>query len=716
MSKIYDNEIYDKKLVIEEDTSDRFRKYYKRTPISTPNQSEKIKSEKIRRKSKSLSRSRSKSRSHSPSNSNSKINRKYERENRGYEYKSNSKNKEYEYSKNNEKYNQRYRDKDKDYLNISESSDKYTDKSYERNRYNDYDRDRYKREDIYSNKSSSSSYRSNYNHKEKFKNKDYKKEEYRNRNKNNSKDPILLNDNSEINNLKSENKYLYTKFNSFNPLYFKGTQDTNSDKKDNDNNNNNNEKNTQNPIKSIIKDQEDEYYKINNLKDNSIKTNNKNEENSTQLNMRNQQQEYNILEAEDDEIYISSTKNIYKKENKINYEDEYSALEWENFEKANDRNWYDKEESSNVMDENSAYQNIMGGSLIGKDEEESYKKKLALLKPISKKAVNIMDNNKWEINRMLNSGAVKTKKDPNNSNDLDEDDECRVIIQTHEIKPPFLDGRIVFTTQMEPIQIVRDLGSDMAKLAKKGSAILRVIRERNERSKMRERFWELAGTKMGKIVNLKDKNSSSINNSESISTLNQASTYTNPEDDITKNEKKSTTEEPDYKTDSQYGKTLFKKSEAVSDFSRNKTMKEQREYLPIFSVREELLTIVRDNRVVIIVGETGSGKTTQLTQYLYENGYSSYGMIGCTQPRRVAAVSVAKRVSEEMGCDLGKLVGYAIRFEDQTSEETIIKYMTDGVLLRESLNDPDLDQYSSIIMDEAHERSLNTDVLFGILK
>ena len=104
------------------------------------------------------------------------------------------------------------------------------------------------------------------------------------------------------------------------------------------------------------------------------------------------------------------------------------------------------------------------------------------------------------------------------------------------------------------------------------------------------------------------------------------------------------------------------------------------------------------------------------TQYLYENGYSSYGMIGCTQPRRVAAVSVAKRVSEEMACDLGKLVGYAIRFEDQTSEETIIKYMTDGVLLRESLNDPDLDQYSSIIMDEAHERSLNTDVLFGILK
>ena len=154
-------------------------------------------------------------------------------------------------------------------------------------------------------------------------------------------------------------------------------------------------------------------------------------------------------------------------------------------------------------------------------------------------------------------------------------------------------------------------------------------------------------------------------------------------------------------TEEDYGKTLFKKSEAVSEFAKTKTMKEQREYLPIFSVREELLTIIRDNRVVIIVGETGSGKTTQLTQYLTEDGYSAYGIIGCTQPRRVAAVSVAKRVSEEMGCELSSKVGYAIRFEDATSPETIIKYMTDGVLLRESLNDPDLEQYSSIIMDEA---------------
>lgn len=107
------------------------------------------------------------------------------------------------------------------------------------------------------------------------------------------------------------------------------------------------------------------------------------------------------------------------------------------------------------------------------------------------------------------------------------------------------------------------------------------------------------------------------------------------------------------------------------------------------------------------------GKTTQLTQYLLEEGYCQYGIIGCTQPRRVAAMSVAKRVSEEIAAtkkngndsqsskfDLGGIVGYSIRFEDVTSEHTKIKYCTDGVLLRESLKDPDLNRYSAIIMDE----------------
>jgi pre-mRNA-splicing factor ATP-dependent RNA helicase DHX38/PRP16 len=174
--------------------------------------------------------------------------------------------------------------------------------------------------------------------------------------------------------------------------------------------------------------------------------------------------------------------------------------------------------------------------------------------------------------------------------------------------------------------------------------------------------------------------------------------------------------EVDFKANAKFATHLKDKGDAASDFSKNKSLAEQRQYLPIYCVRDELLQIIRENQVVVVVGETGSGKTTQMTQYLHEDGHTTYGMIGCTQPRRVAAMSVAKRVSEEMECELGDKVGYAIRFEDVTGPNTIIKYMTDGVLLRETLREPDLDQYSVVIMDEAHERSLNTDVLFGILK
>lgn len=102
---------------------------------------------------------------------------------------------------------------------------------------------------------------------------------------------------------------------------------------------------------------------------------------------------------------------------------------------------------------------------------------------------------------------------------------------------------------------------------------------------------------------------------------------------------------------------------------------------------------------MIVIGETGSGKTTQITQYLHEKGFSKYGKIGCTQPRRVAAISVAKRVCEEMGVKLGEEVGYSIRFEDVTSQKTLIKYMTDGMLLREALVDKYLSSYSVIMLD-----------------
>ncbi|KAJ0669587.1 putative RNA helicase [Helianthus annuus] len=138
--------------------------------------------------------------------------------------------------------------------------------------------------------------------------------------------------------------------------------------------------------------------------------------------------------------------------------------------------------------------------------------------------------------------------------------------------------------------------------------------------------------------------------------------------------------------------------------------------LPILQFEDKILETVNQNPVVVIIGETGSGKSTQLSQILHRSGYTKSGAIAVTQPRRVAAVSVSRRVAQELDVRLGDEVGYAIRFEDRTSERTCIKYLTDGVLLRESLSDPELKQYSVVILDEAHERSLNTDILMGLMK
>ncbi|KAL2041134.1 hypothetical protein N7G274_006078 [Stereocaulon virgatum] len=139
--------------------------------------------------------------------------------------------------------------------------------------------------------------------------------------------------------------------------------------------------------------------------------------------------------------------------------------------------------------------------------------------------------------------------------------------------------------------------------------------------------------------------------------------------------------------------------------------------LPIARHRQSLLYLIETFPVTIVVGQTGSGKTTQIPQFLDQAGWCEDGkVIGVTQPRRVAASTVATRVAEEMGCKLGEEVGYSIRFEDLTSAKTRIKFLTDGLLLREALADPLLSRYSVIIVDEAHERSLSTDILLGVLK
>ncbi|KAH6950611.1 P-loop containing nucleoside triphosphate hydrolase protein [Fusarium avenaceum] len=139
--------------------------------------------------------------------------------------------------------------------------------------------------------------------------------------------------------------------------------------------------------------------------------------------------------------------------------------------------------------------------------------------------------------------------------------------------------------------------------------------------------------------------------------------------------------------------------------------------LPIAKHRDSLLYVIEKHPVTIVIGQTGSGKTTQIPQFLEQAGWCSEGkIIGVTQPRRVAATTVAVRVAEEIGCELGKEVGYSIRFEDVTSASTRIKFLTDGLLIREALVDPLLTRYSVIMVDEAHERSISTDVLLGLLK
>ncbi|QBG46933.1 ATP-dependent RNA helicase HrpA [Verrucomicrobia bacterium S94] len=140
------------------------------------------------------------------------------------------------------------------------------------------------------------------------------------------------------------------------------------------------------------------------------------------------------------------------------------------------------------------------------------------------------------------------------------------------------------------------------------------------------------------------------------------------------------------------------------------------EILPVSGKKDEIRKLIEENQIVIVCGTTGSGKTTQLPKIAYEAGAGKTGRIGVTQPRRLAATGMARRVAEEMGADYGKGVGCQVRFDDQTCDETIIKFMTDGILLAETQHDRHLLQYDCLIIDEAHERSLNIDFILGYLK
>ncbi|KAJ3758406.1 P-loop containing nucleoside triphosphate hydrolase protein [Lentinula raphanica] len=150
--------------------------------------------------------------------------------------------------------------------------------------------------------------------------------------------------------------------------------------------------------------------------------------------------------------------------------------------------------------------------------------------------------------------------------------------------------------------------------------------------------------------------------------------------------------------------------------SKHALLQEQRSELPIAKGKDALIHEFREHDVTVLLGETGSGKTTQVPQYLLESGLARNGMIAVTQPRKVAATSLAGRVAAEQNVALGSSVGYSVRFDERFSSQTRIKYMTDGMIVRELMSDPSLSKYSIIIVDEAHERSLRTDILIANLK
>ena len=251
-----------------------------------------------------------------------------------------------------------------------------------------------------------------------------------------------------------------------------------------------------------------------------------------------------------------------------------------------DRHFYLQEDEGHYVIEDQGGEDL-GRFLFNNNKMEAREKEMEQKRSLRrdpKRNAMLDDQEAWEENRLLSSGAaIKGEVSLDHSTEQD----TRVTLLVHQTKPPFLDGRVSFSTQREAVPTVKDASSDFAKMAREGSETLRYLRANKEKHAMRNKFWELGGTRMGDAVGV--KNNPSADNKDEMADVNAEG-------------------EIDYKKSSGFAEHVKKKKDRdgpVSEFAKKKSIRQQREFLPIFSVREDLLNVVRENTCVVIVGETG---------------------------------------------------------------------------------------------------------------
>lgn len=301
---------------------------------------------------------------------------------------------------------------------------------------------------------------------------------------------------------------------------------------------------------------------------------------------------------------------------------------------------------------------------------------------------------RWEIRQLIASGAASVADYPELNHEIEEEknidhgEDIQIDVELNTDEPTFLKGQSFNTGGANPLLIIKNPAGSMNRAAMSGSKLAQKAREeRIQQQKQLKSDARIARDSNDPLSLMTKQDTASKSKTESVISEWRKS-------------------QQNHKIE--YGRKT------------NLTIPQQRKSLPIYAQRSLLVEAIRENQFLVIVGETGSGKTTQIVQYVYEEALNVVNgrekIIGCTQPRRVAATSVAKRVAEEVGCKVGEEVGYYVRFEDITSSKTRIKYMTDGMLQREALLDKTMLKYSLIMLDEAHERTIATDVLFALLK